>query len=487
MYVDTCDLSIFYYYTIIGENVIMKFRRFICVFFIWILLCTQCTVFAYADEPEPADEGTKSITIDAGSALLVDANSGAVLYQQNEHDEVSIASVTKVLTCLLVLEAIDRGDLGLEQQITASASAVTGLPSDGSNADPAIVEGEVLTVHDLLYCMMVVSANEACNILAEAVSGTVPAFVAKMNSRAEELGCKNSHFMNTNGLTTADHYSCAWDVYLITREAMKNETFLDVCSATWKNIQPTNKCDKTRQLHTTNSLLDGWRYSGYQYSHARGIKTGSTDDAGHCLVSYAVKGSRTLISVILGAGVAPDGKGGTNILSFTETVRLFEWGFANFSSKTILTEEELIAEVPVALSKETNYVTVHPAYTKDSMLPNDLNPEDLHREVILNSEVANAPIVAGQELGSITLSYDGITYATVPLLALNDVSVSNFLVAKHAVETFFAPTIVKILSVLMILVVIALVQIGRIYLRKRRYGRGHDRQNGRQSYRGRRF
>ena len=468
----------------------MKFRRFLSLFLITLLLGAQCTVFACATEPETPEtpeEDTKSITITAGSALLVDANSGAVLYQQNEHDEVSIASVTKVLTCLLVLEAIDRGELRLDQQITASASAVTGLPSDGSNADPAIVEGEILTVHDLLYCMMVVSANEACNVLAEAVSGSVPAFVGKMNARARELGCENSHFMNTNGLTAADHYSCAWDVYLIAREAMKNETFLDVCSATWKNIQPTNKCEKTRQLHTTNSLLDGWRYSGYQYSAARGIKTGSTEDAGHCLVSYAVKGSRTLISVVLGAGIAPDGKGGTDILSFTETVRLFEWGFANFSSKTILTEEELIAEVPVALSKETNYVTVHPAYTKDAMLPNDLDPSDLQREVVLNAEVADAPITAGQELGSITLRYGDITYVTVPLLALNDVSVSKFLVAKNAVETFFAPTIVKFLTVLIIVVVIVLVQVTRIYLRKRRYGRARDRRSTRQGYRGRRF
>ena len=293
--------------------------------------------------------------------------------------------------------------------------------------------------------------------------------------------------MNTNGLTAADHYSCAWDVYLITREAMNNETFLDVCSATWKNIQPTNKCSKTRQLHTTNSLLDGWRYSGYQYSAARGIKTGSTDDAGHCLVSYAVKGSRTLISVILGAGVAPDGKGGTDILSFTETVRLFEWGFSNFSSKTIITEEELIAEVPVTLSKETNYVTVHPAYTKDAMLPNDLDPEQLQREVSMDAEVAAAPITAGQQLGTITLSYNGITYATIPLLALNDVSVSNFLVAKNAVETFFAPTIVKVLTVLIILATIVIVQFVRIYLRKRRYGRARDRRSRSSSYRGRRF
>ena len=460
----------------------MKFRRFLALFLLLALLASQCLCLAYAE----GEEDFEQIHIDAGEALLMDADSGAILYQQNAHEQVSIASVTKVMTCLVVLEAIERGELELEKSVTAAASAVNGLPADGSNADPAIVEGEIMTVHDLLYCMMVVSANEACNVLAEAVSGTVAAFVERMNTRAQELGCKDTHFVNTNGLTAAGHYSCAWDVYLIAREAMKNETFLDLCSATWKNIAPTNKCEKQRQLHTTNSLLDGWRYSGYQYGPAKGIKTGSTEAAGHCLVSYAVKGSRTLISVVLGAGIAPDGKGGTNIMSFTETVRLFKWGFENFSTKTILEEEELIAEVPVALSKETNYVTVHPAYSVQSMLPNYLAPEELQRDVALDAETADAPITAGQELGTITLSHGDIVYATVPLLALNDVSVSKFLVAKRAVEEFFAPAIVKILTVLAIVFIVAAVQLVRSYLRRRRYGR-NDRRGGRKAYRGRRF
>ena len=304
----------------------MKFRRFLALFLLLALLASQCLCLAYAE----GEEDFEQIHIDAGEALLMDADSGAILYQQNAHEQVSIASVTKVMTCLVVLEAIERGELELEQSVTAAASAVNGLPADGSNADPAIVEGEIMTVHDLLYCMMVVSANEACNVLAEAVSGTVAAFVERMNTRAQELGCKNTHFVNTNGLTAAGHYSCAWDVYLIAREAMKNETFLDLCSATWKNIAPTNKCEKQRQLHTTNSLLDGRRVK--------------------------------LMMLVLTKWVFLQ-PSGTNIMSFTETVRLFKWGFENFSTKTILEEEELIAEVPVALSKETNYVTVHPAYS----------------------------------------------------------------------------------------------------------------------------
>jgi len=479
--------AVLLYYIIFGEKVIMKFRRFLSVFLVLLLLGSQFAVVARATGDEPEEENSRVIHIDAEAALLVDADSGAVLYQQNQDEEMSIASITKVMTALLVLEAVDRGELSLKQNITATATAVSGLPADGSNADPAIVEGEVMTVEDLMYCMMVVSANEACNILAEAVSGSVSAFVNRMNIRAEELGCTHTHFANPNGLTADEHYSCAWDVYLITREALKNEDFQGFCSATWKNIQPTNKCESTRVLHTTNALLDGWRYGGYQYSYARGVKTGSTDDASQCLVSYAVRGSRRLISVVLGAEKKPDGMGGTDIMSFSETIRLFEWGFANFTSKTVLTEDELVAEVPVALSKEAAYVTVHPAVTRDVMLPNDLDPEDLKREITLNAEVANAPIVAGQELGTITLTYGDIEYASVPLVALNDVSASHFLVAKDAVENFFAPTIIKVLTILGTIFVVAVFMLIRMYVRRRRYGKLREKRYQRHGYKGRRY
>lgn len=463
----------------------MKLRRFLSVFLLLALLTVlfPLTSAYAAEDPD----------IQAAAALLVDTATDTVLYEKDAHQQLSPASITKIMTVLLVLEDIDRGHLKMDQSITASTSALAGLPSDGSNADPAIVAGETMTVEDLLYCTMVVSANEACNILAEAVAGSVSDFVELMNQRAQQLGCADTHFCNTNGYTDPNHYTTAWDIYLITREAMKFDDFNYIASATWKNIAPTNMCDRQRQLHTTNSLLDGWRYSGYQYGPAQGIKTGTTEAAGHCLVADAAKNGRQLLSVVMGAQTDTDDNGGQRIMSFTETVRLFEWGFENFSTRTVLTADKIIAEVPVELSKETNYVVVHPAYNADAVLPKDIDA-NLDGDVLDNDltytvdlpEFVNAPIVAGDALGTITVSYHGTTYVTVPLLAVSDVSASNFLVGKAALKDFFSRTIVKVGLVVLILLIASTVFLLKATRDRRRYG-SQKRNYQHRSYRGRRF
>ena len=457
----------------------MKLQRILSFFIALALLLGLMVTPAAAIEP---------MEVDAKAALLVDGESGAVLYAKNEHMELSQASLTKIMSTLLALEAVERGELSLDDEITASFSAVSSLPADGSNADPAIREGEVLTLNQLIYCMMVISANEACNIVAEAVCGNVDAFVQRMNDRAAELGCQNTHFVNTCGLTATGHYSCAWDIYLIAKEAMKYEKFQNAAYTTWYEIPPTNKCDTTRVFHTTNSLLDSWRIAGYQYGPARGIKTGHTEDAGYCLVSMAAKGSRSLYSVILGADtVKSPTSGNTVIQSFAETSRLFDWGFENFTSKVVLEDTELIQEVPVGLSKETNYVAVHPAYTASAVLPNDVEPSAMTRTVTLYQEIADAPITAGDELGAITVSYHGTDYVTVPLLALADVSASRFLVGKAAIKAFFSNKTVIMSLVIGIFAIAAFTVWWRVFRRHRRYGHSKDKRWKRKNYKGRRF
>ena len=180
----------------------MKTKRFFSVFLMLIMLTSLfLTPSALADETEAADPPE----LHAKAALLVDANTGAVVYALNEHQELYPASTTKIMTALLVLEAVDRGELSLEDELTASRAAMTtGLAEDGSTAN--IQEGEIMTVEEYLTCMLVVSANEACNVLAEAVSGSVEAFVEDMNEKAAELGCVNTHFVNTTGLHDSQHY-----------------------------------------------------------------------------------------------------------------------------------------------------------------------------------------------------------------------------------------------------------------------------------------
>ena len=190
----------------------MKTTRFFSVFLAVVLLLSLCVPFAHADDAPSLPEDPKIL---AKAALLADPETDAVAYALNEHEELYPASLTKIMTALLVLEAVEEGKLTLDQEITASSTAFEGLSADGSNA--GIKAGEVMSVENLLKCMLVVSANEACNILAEAVSGSVGAFVDRMNGRATELGCKNTHFMNPNGLHDPSHYTSAWDLYLITK------------------------------------------------------------------------------------------------------------------------------------------------------------------------------------------------------------------------------------------------------------------------------
>ena len=458
----------------------MKTKRFFSVFLLVALVMSLWAVpFASADGtdgpvlPEDPD-------ILAKAALLVDANTGEVVYAKNEHQELYPASLTKIMTALLTLEAVDAGKLTMDQPLTATATALSGLSSDGSSA--GIKVGETMPVRDLLYCMLVVSANEACDVLAEAVSGSVNAFVSAMNDKAAELGCENTHFANPNGLHDPQHYTSAWDMYLITKAAMEYPDFMTICDTAATTIPATNMSGE-RNLYTTNHLLSNWRVIGYRNTEAHGIKTGSTDAAGHCLVSSATRGSLSFISVILGADrVEENGVG--NIRSFSETTRMFNYGFDNFTYKTIIDPDEPIQEVPVTLSK-LDHVTVHPAREIEVLMPNGLNAEDLERKVTLYDDPVEAPVSTGDVLGTLELSYDGKVYATVNLLAMHDVEADRLMTLWRDVKDFFSKTSVRV-AIIVLLVLLAAFLVWKLLLSRRRYRYGRSVGYSRRNYRGRR-
>jgi len=457
----------------------MKTTRFFSLFLTLALVMSLCVPFARAAE----DEGPKlpeDLNVLAKAALLADPETDAIAYALNEHEELYPASLTKIMTALLVIEAIDEGKLALEQEILASSTAFNGLSADGSNA--GIKPGEIMTVHNLLYCMLVVSANEACNILAEAVSGSVSAFVEKMNARAAELGCKNTQFMNPNGLHDPGHYTSAWDLFLITKEAMKHDLFVTI-SDTANVVIPATNLHAERNYWTTNHLLSTWRVIGYLDKRAVGIKTGSTSQAGQCLVSSATQGSTTYISVILGAErVEENGVG--NIRSFSETSRMFDYGFENFTYKTIIQKGEPIKDIAVTLSK-TDHVALRPAKDIEALMPKGLDAEHLERTVILDAESVEAPVEAGVKMGRLELRYDGKLYGSVDLLTMTAVEASKSLVFLHKVDEFFHRTAVKVaLAILIVLLVLVLIWRLVFSRRRYRYGRSVTRRRG-SGYRGR--
>ncbi len=443
----------------------MRFRRFFSAFFCAVLLLSLCPSAMAAEDKE-----LPSIDIQAKAALLLDQNTGKIVYAKNEHEELYPASLTKIMTALLVLRAVDEGKLTMDQSITASESAFETLHDDGSSA--GIKAGEILTVRQLLQCLLIVSANEAGTILAEAVSGSVSAFVEEMNAEAQALGCENTHFVNPTGLHDPQHYTSAWDLSLIATEALKYPDFLTICDSI-KEIIPATNLSSERVLRTTNYLLDTWRALGYRYRNAHGIKTGSTSDAGYCLVSSAEKGELRFLSVVMGCERVVDASGKADVKSFSETKRLFEWGFENFSYKTVQSVNDMLASIPVALSQETNSVVLHPAEDVVVLLPNALSADDLKRVIRFERQSVEAPVQAGEVLAEAVLSYGDTEYAAIPLVALNDIDASRSLVLLAQAKAVLAKPIVKIAVILVVGLLLALL-IWKLTIGRRRYRYGKN-------------
>lgn len=459
----------------------MKKSRFISLFLCLVMVLSLCAYSAGATESELVN----SMSVQAKAALLVDMDTDYIMYEQNAYEKVYPASITKVMTAALVLDAVQDGTLSLDQMITAGDTAWQGLDSSSSNQN--IQVGEQMSVKDLLYCLMVASANEAANILAVAVAGSIENFVGMMNAKAAELGCTGTHFVNPDGMPDDDHYTTAYDLYLIGKYAMQNEQFRTIVSTKEYYVEPTNMTENRRHFYNTNGLLSNMKYSGYYYEYCIGIKTGSTDAAGYCLLSAAEKDGQRLICVMMGCENPKDAEGNIQRLQFTESAKLLDWGFKNFSYQTILNSADPVAEVPVTLSTECDYVSVAVDGSIEAQLPNDVTSEDFQWTTDLPESV-EAPVHAGDVLGTLTVTLDGETYGTVNLVAVNDVERSQMLVIKQKISTVLHSWQFILIVVLVIALVLALVIRAKVVAaRKGRYG--GRRSSGKRSggnYRGRR-
>lgn len=372
--------------------------------------------------------------VKAAAVILVDTQYDTVLYEKNSNERRPPASVTKVMTALLVLEAIDRGELKEDSIITASGSSSADITEDSSTQN--IQAGEQMSVSNLLYCLLIPSANEAANILAETVSGTVPAFVEAMNTRAAALGMTNTHFMNPHGLHQDDHYSTAHDLYLMAREAMKHPLFQKIVS-TDTCVVPATNLAPARRLINTNALLSARKYPGYTYKPATGVKTGHTPEAGFCLISAAREKERSLLAVVLGAENVTSPDGSLSRLQFSESKRLLQWGFAAFKPQTILDKDAILREVPVSNGKGVSHVVGIPSAGIEAIMPISYDPKNLNTEITLKKDRVSAPVSEGQVLGSVTLTYEGHNYGTVDLIAANEVQLSGFRMIFSTIQALF--------------------------------------------------
>ena len=342
-----------------------------------------------ADALTAAGAGISAPEVAAPSAILMEKVTGEILYEKNSHERRPPASVTKVMTMLLIAEAVDSGEITLEDEVTASAGAAS---MGGSQV--WLEEGEVMTVSDMLKCIAVASANDCAVAMAEYISGSEDAFVERMNARAAELGLEDTHFTNCTGLFDDDeHYTSAYDIAVMSRELMLHDWIKDYTTIWMDSVR-----DGASELTNTNKLV---RY----YEGCTGLKTGYTSTAMYCLSASAERDGTEYIAVIMHAeSIESRNK---------DASALLDYGFANFRLCPLTSGEEL-PEVAVELGTEASVTPVYDG--GGAVLLRTKDAQGLSWSLDLPESVA-APVRAGERLGTLTLSNSSGPVAEVPILA----------------------------------------------------------------------
>lgn len=416
--------------------------------------------------------------IQSRAAMVVDRSSGKAFYSLNADQLVYPASTTKIMTVLLAIEAIESESVSIYDQVTAPADMTYDLVDDGSTA--GIKVGETMTLEDLLYCAMLSSANEACNVIAEYIGGTIGAFIQMMNDKAAALGCSNTHFANTHGLPDTNHYTTAADYSVIAREAAGHDLFMEICSTPSADIPATNMSGE-RHIKNSNALIcaDSMYGGKYLYEYASGIKTGFTSDAGYCLVSTASKGGIDLIAVVFGGRSYTDADGSLCYTNFEDSIKLYDWVFNNFSYQEVLSSTDSVGSVPVSMGADADSVNFRPESSLTALLPNDCDISSFDRDIKIysleNGETLTAPISAGEVLGEIRVSSGGVDYGTVKLIASSSVDLSRAQYMKSQIRaTLHSRPVVIGVCVLVLLAAIYLFLVIRyrvIHARRRKAAR----------------
>lgn len=377
------------------HGIILSLKPKICAALSLALLC--CSSTAYAELSAAADAKTSAQLINAKSGILTEASTGEVLYEQNADERLPIASVTKTMTMLLIMEAIDDGKISLSDTVTVSEYAAS---MGGSQVFLEV--GEQMSVDDMLKAIAVASGNDAAVAMAEFVSGSEGAFVEKMNKRAAELGCTNTHFINCNGLDeTAEHYSSARDVALISRELISHKKIFDYTTIWMDSLR-----GGSFGLSNTNKLI---RF----YKGANGLKTGSTSTAKYCLSATAERDGMQLIAVIIAAPTTAD--------RFSSATALLDFGFANFDAVG-----EGFIDLPAPYVRVTGGVTeqISPKISGDGFIVKKGSRDKIETRFEL-AEAVDAPITKGQKLGEVIYTVDGIEAARRDVCADEDVPKIN--------------------------------------------------------------
>ena len=395
-----------------------------------LIFCIAMSVQAPSAHASPAPE------LNGKNIVLADLNTGRVIYEKDQDTVVTPASLTKIMTVLLAVESVERGEHSLDETVTAGEDCRAGLDEESSSAE--IVPGEQLTFRDLLYCSMIQSASDACNVLASLIGGSIDNFVAMMNDRAKELGCEITHFDDPNGLSN-NNQTTAYEMFLITQEAISHDYFMVVCNIADVTIPATNVHEE-REYHNSNALISSQSVYGgnrYLYSGAAGVKTGYTRAAGYCLISTAEREGLHFLAVVMGC----DGWLNAHIedyLNFEDTIKLYNWGFADFSYRNVIDTNTPVYELDVELAQDNAKAVLYPQQRLRLLLPRDTTDDDVSLDFNIFQTELTAPVKAGEILGEAVVSVNGEIYGTVNLITREEVDLARSEYMKRQLKDFFS-------------------------------------------------
>ncbi|MBE6030483.1 MAG: D-alanyl-D-alanine carboxypeptidase [Clostridiales bacterium] len=365
------------------------------------------------DNQSDNQEGAPPFQVNAKAAILMDAGTGEVLYKFNENEELPPASVTKVMTMLLALEAVEEGKVTLNDEVRISENAA-GMGGSQMYMEP----GEVHTLEELMKGIAMVSANDGCVAVAEYLAGSVEIFVENMNSRAEELGMEHTHFVNTNGLPADNHYSSAKDIAIMSRELLKHTEGHDWFT-TWQDTVNVGLPGKETEfgLTNTNKLIK-------QYQGAIGLKTGFTSDAGYCLSGAAQREDTKLIAVVLGCE--------TSNIRLQEISKLLDYGFANYETVKIAENGEIMGEFESIKGSPEKVSAV--TESDIQLLVKKGNKDSITHEVTIYDDI-KIPLEKGDKMGELIIKQGENEIQRYDLVAEEDVKKAGiFKVMKRLIE-----------------------------------------------------
>lgn len=416
-----------------------------------IFICCIALIVASSVLPAFAADYTTDVELNSKIDLLINLDSNTVIIDKNADQQADPSSLTKIMTALVVLQ----NEKDLSRKVTVSGSSLESLYGTGCIMS-GLQDGETISVHDLLCCLLIPSGNDAALVLANEYGKGIDNFVVKMNDAAKKLGCTKTRFTNPHGLDDTNQKSTAKDIAKITLAAMKYPVFETIVKALTYDLPQTNK-NEARTIVNTNYMLN-YGFPDYYYEDCKGIKTGSSNAEGESVISTAARDGYSYLAVAMGAPYKDtDGDGDTENQALIDAVKMFEWAFDNLSYEIVTKESQFVTTVPVNYCWEMDSVRLVAKSEVLALVPDGNGSESVSFVPENLPDALDAPFKKGDSVCKAKIMFADQQIGTVELVVAESAKMSMLLYLKSAVKRITASTIFKVLIVLVVLFVAAYI------------------------------